>query len=307
MKKVITISLITCIIVIATLIIFLNRQEKKEEVVENFYISDGGIYEKTDEINVNGITANIEKINTIKENYLKSMNTYFTLIPDKTYYLENQIDTKFREIENYTKEKLNSNIEYFEISNDLELEDYYKTDMHWKQENLEEVIKTIQDKLNVENEESMYEEKTLGSFYGTYYTKIKNSVEPDELKYLTNDSIENSVVYNEETKTNDKVYNTEKAEETGNKYDAFLSGASALEIVKNEKANTDKKLIIFRDSFGSSLAPLLIENYKEIVLIDLRYINHTVLEEYIDFSEYENQDVLFIYSSRVINKSGIFR
>lgn len=307
MKKVITISLITCIIVIATLIIFLNRQEKKEEVVENFYISDGGIYEKTDEINVNGITANIEKINTIKENYLKSMNTYFTLIPDKTYYLENQIDTKFREIENYTKEKLNSNIEYFEISNDLELEDYYKTDMHWKQENLEEVIKTIQDKLNVENEESMYEEKTLGSFYGTYYTKIKNSVEPDELKYLTNDSIENSVVYNEETKTNDKVYNTEKAEETGNKYDAFLSGASALEIVKNEKANTDKKLIIFRDSFGSSLAPLLIENYEEIVLIDLRYINHTVLEEYIDFSEYENQDVLFIYSSRVINKSGIFR
>lgn len=307
MKKVITISLIICIIVIATLIIFLNRQEKEEEVAENFYISDGGIYEKTDEINVNGINANIEKINTIKENYLKSMNTYFTLIPDKTYYLENQIDTKFREIEIYTKEKLNSNIEYFEISNDLELEDYYKTDMHWKQENLEEVIKTVQYELNIENEESMYEEKTLGSFYGTYYTKIKNNVEPDELKYLTNDSIENSVVYNEETKTNDKVYNTEKAEETGNKYDAFLSGASALEIVKNEKANTDKKLIIFRDSFGSSLAPLLIENYEEIVLIDLRYINHTVLEEYIDFSEYENQDVLFIYSSRVINKSGIFR
>ena len=110
MKKVITISLIICIIVIATLIIFLNRQEKEEEVAENFYISDGGIYEKTDEINVNGINANIEKINTIKENYLKSMNTYFTLIPDKTYYLENQIDTKFREIENYTKKSDRSHV-----------------------------------------------------------------------------------------------------------------------------------------------------------------------------------------------------
>ena len=47
--------------------------------------------------------------------------------------------------------------------------------------------------------------------------------------------------------------------------------------------------------------------YEEIVLIDLRYVNYTILSNYVNFSDYENQDVLFLYSSRVINKSGIFR
>ena len=87
----------------------------------------------------------------------------------------------------------------------------------------------------------------------------------------------------------------------------FLSGASSIQIIQNQENNTGNKLIIFRDSFGSSLAPLLINNYEEILLIDLRYVNYNILENYIDFSEYENSDVLFIYSSRVINKTGILR
>ena len=39
------------------------------------------------------------------------------------------------------------------------------------------------------------------------------------------------------------VYNLEKAKETGNKYDVFLSGASAIEKITNSKSNTGKKLI----------------------------------------------------------------
>ena len=232
---------------------------------------------------------------------------YFTIIPDKTYYLENKLDTEFKEIKNNVQENLNPNIEFFDISNKLSLEDYYRTDMHWKQENLGEVIETIRNELDLKREDINYEQKTLGEFYGTYYKEIESNISPDELIYLANNNIENCTVYVEETKTNEKVYSIEKYEESGNKYDIFLSGASAIEIITNNNADTDKKLIMFRDSFGSSLAPLLINDYKEIVLIDLRYVNYSILENYIDFSNYDNQDVLFIYSSRVINRSGIFR
>ena len=58
--------------------------------------------------------------------------------------------------------------------------------------------------------------------------------------------------------------------------------------------------MLFRDSFGSSIAPLLIENYRKITLIDLRYINSELLTEYIEFN---NQDVLFLYSGVVLNQN----
>ena len=274
-------------------------------------MADGAIYEKTGTVNENAILANTEKINKTYQQYLQNMNVYFTIIPDKTYYLEDKLDTDFKDVVENVESNLNSNIQYFDISSVLELEDYYKTDMHWKQENLDNVIDVIEKEMKIQNEnyeEPNYEEKILGDFYGTYYKEQKeNNIEPDELKYLTNEEIEKSTVYNAETESNEPVYNISKAEETGNLYDAFLSGASAIEIIKNEQSETGKKLILFRDSFGSSIAPLLINEYEEIVLIDLRYVNYTILSNYVNFSDYENQDVLFLYSSRVINKSGIFR
>ncbi len=317
-KIILAIALILVVLVIVVVVLNNNRVDNSlsntntnEEQSNNFYVADGAIYEKTGTVNENAILANTEKINKTYQQYLQNMNVYFTIIPDKTYYLEDKLDADFKDVVENVESNLNRNIQYFDISSVLELEDYYKTDMHWKQENLENVIDVIEKEMKIQNgnyEEPNYEEKILGDFYGTYYKEQKeNNIEPDELKYLTNEEIEKSAVYNAETESNEPVYNISKAKETGNLYDAFLSGASAIEIIKNEQSETGKKLILFRDSFGSSIAPLLINEYEEIVLIDLRYVNYTILSNYVNFSDYENQDVLFLYSSRVINKSGIFR
>ena len=317
-KIILAIALILVVLIIVVVVLNNNRVDNSlsntntnEEQSNNFYVADGAIYEKTGTVNENAILANTEKINKTYQQYLQNMNVYFTIIPDKTYYLEDKLDTDFKDVVENVESNLNRNIQYFDISSVLELEDYYKTDMHWKQENLDNVIDVIEKEMKIQNgnyEEPNYEEKILGDFYGTYYKEQKeNNIEPDELKYLTNEEIEKSTVYNAETESNEPVYNISKAKETGNLYDAFLSGASAIEIIKNEQSETGKKLILFRDSFGSSIAPLLINEYEEIVLIDLRYVNYTILSNYVNFSDYENQDVLFLYSSRVINKSGIFR
>ena len=317
-KMILAIVIIIVVLIIIAALLNNNRVDNSlsntntnEEQSNNFYVADGAIYEKTGTVNENAIFANTEKINKTYQQYLQNMNVYFTIIPDKTYYLEDKLDTDFKDVVENVESNLNSNIQYFDISSVLELEDYYKTDMHWKQENLDNVVDVIEKEMKIQNEnyeEPNYEEKILGDFYGTYYKEQKeNNIEPDELKYLTNEEIEKSTVYNAETESNEPVYNISKAKETGNLYDAFLSGASAIEIIKNEQSETGKKLILFRDSFGSSIAPLLINEYEEIVLIDLRYVNYTILSNYVNFSDYENQDVLFLYSSRVINKSGIFR
>ena len=97
------------------------------------------------------------------------------------------------------------------------------------------------------------------------------------------------------------MYHTSKAEGKA-PYDMFLHGPNPLLVLENPNATTDKHLIIFRDSFTSSLAPLLCEGYSKITLIDLRYIRSSAIGGYVDFTD---ADVLFIYSANILNTSMI--
>ena len=90
-------------------------------------------------------------------------------------------------------------------------------------------------------------------------------------------------------------------------YEIYLSGPLSLLTIKNPKVSCTKnqkknekpkKLVIFRDSFGSSLAPLFISGYSQITLIDIRYIQPEVLGRFVDF---KNCDILFLYSTLVLN------
>ena len=75
---------------------------------------------------------------------------------------------------------------------------------------------------------------------------------------------------------------------------------SALISIENPNAKTDRELVMFRDSFGSSIAPLLAEDYAKITLVDIRYLPVERIGNYINFKD---QDVLFLYSTSVLNHS----
>ena len=92
----------------------------------------------------------------------------------------------------------------------------------------------------------------------------------------------------------------QKFKTSSDKYDVYLSGATPLITIENKDGSNEKELLLFRDSFGSSIAPLLLENYKKITLIDLRYISSSILDKYVDF---ENQDVLFLYNTLIVNQN----
>ena len=84
-------------------------------------------------------------------------------------------------------------------------------------------------------------------------------------------------------------------------YELFLSGALPLVTVENPNAENDRELVLFRDSFGSSIAPLLAEGYAKITLVDTRYLRADQLDKFIDF---HGQDVLFLYSTLLLNSSS---
>ena len=140
---------------------------------------------------------------------------------------------------------------------------------------------------------------SVSDFKGVYASRLPIKTDYDEIKIINNNYIENAIVFNPIKNEYSKIYNYNKLKSL-DKYDIYLSGAEPLLTITSSLASTEKKLIIFRDSFGSSLTPWLISAYKNITLVDTRYIAPVLLKDYIDF---ENADILFLYSSTIINNS----
>lgn len=259
---------------------------------------DGALYKMEYPLSESNVRKNAEKIKMVYDKYLSGRKVYFSIIPEKNYYLNDEhLLMDYSKIEKIMKDNLES-FEYISIFDELKLEDYYKTDLHWRQENLLNVAGKISTSMGLDDVSNVnYEKENVGKFYGTYYGQIASKVKPDDMFILTNDTLKKSTTYNFETQKEGEVYDRK---ETKDKYDIYVSGATPLITITNENAKENKELLLFRDSFGSSIAPLLIENYKTITLIDLRYISSEILDKFIKF---ENQDVLFLYSSLILNQN----
>ncbi len=268
----------------------------------DLFIKDGYIGKIDYPLNEESVINAANKFEKVKNKYLNGTDTklYLSIIPDKNYYLVEDdylsidYDKMLSQIQSETEF-----LEYIDIKDLLTIESFYKTDTHWRQEKIVPVAKELASKMGVELK-GEYTERTLDNdFYGVYHGQAALPIEPEKIKYLTNDILENVRVYNYVTEKEMSVYDMEKAFGK-DPYEIFLSGPLSLLTIENENATTDKELVIFRDSFGSSLAPLLAEGYKKITVVDIRYIHPNTLENYIEFS---NQDVLFIYSTSVLNNS----
>lgn len=269
----------------------------------NIYEKNGVLIEQTYPLNEQSVINLTKKINNIKEKCLTSNNkVYYTIVPDKNYFVDDDnMRLDYEKLKSLMQDGL-SWAEYIDIFDDLDLDSYYITDSHWKQEKLQKVVKKIAEKMkmNLKNE---YEEKKIIDFKGVYAGQYPIQTSGDTLRILTNKILEECTVYNYEKNEQTKIYDMNKLN-AYDKYDIFLSGATPLLKIENPNATTNKELVIFRDSYGSSLTPLLVENYSTVTLVDTRYISPQKLGDYIDF---KNQDVLLEYSVLLINNSSTVR
>jgi len=93
--------------------------------------------------------------------------------------------------------------------------------------------------------------------------------------------------------------------ESLDRYDVFLSGATPIIEVTNTQTDNGKHLVLFRDSFGSSIAPWLLTAYEKITIIDIRYVSSAILGEQTELSTAD--EVLFLYSTAILNTGGILK
>lgn len=269
------------------------------------YVTDGHAV-KLETLNQNSVSGAGTKIEKLSQ-MLQGLNLYYSVIPDKGYYLAEDNgypSMDYTLIRQLLADKITS-AEYIDIFGALEADDYYTTDLHWDQSKLNKVVSVLADKMGFEAADfDKYTQNHLSPFYGVYRGQSALPLAADKLTYLTDDAISRVIVKLLDTKTlemtESQMYDLDSF--TGiDPYNVYLSGAQALITIENPNAATDKQLYIFRDSYSSSLAPLLTDSYAKITLIDLRYIASPMLSQFVEFEQ--GSDVLFLYGTLILNNS----
>jgi hypothetical protein len=275
-----------------------------------YYIIDDSLFSMDDEYSEAAVKDAIGRFNAIYNKYFSHLNAnvYYSVIPDKNYfaaekhgYLHYDYDAMYESI----KDMIDDNMSEIDIRELLDLDDFYRTDPHWTQNKIFPVADALLSAMGASNVASDYNwtENKLSNYYGTYYGQAALPVAPDDLIYMTSDVLNGVTVYNTLTDSFVGIYDEEKFSNV-DPYDVFLQGAVPLLTIKNPNQSNGKQLVLFRDSFGSSIAPLLISEYSEILVIDIRYVSYNFLSSFVEFKP--ECDVLFLYSTSVLNSYGAF-
>ena len=272
------------------------------------YIADGYAAQLEYPLSEQSMEGALKKFNRLYDLYLKDSGgrILFSVVPDKGHCLAEK--NGYPALDYDRIEEVMAQLSWAEqvpLRDLLSPEDYYRTDTHWRQEQLLDVAGRLCEALGVTVPKA--EDYTVTAlerpFYGVYYGQAALPMEPDTLYLLENELLSRCVVTNFETGTVGTVYDMDKLT-SRDLYDVYLSGPAALLTIENPGAATDRELIVFRDSFGSSLIPLLIADYARVTVIDTRYIVTEYISNFVDF---HGQDVLMLYSTLVLNNSDTLR
>lgn len=271
--------------------------------INGVYVADGYAAKLEYPLNSANVDYAASRFRFLYDKYLKENcgDIYISVIPDKNYFLADKNGYPALDYAEMTR-SLTEQMEYakyIDIFPMLELSDYYRTDIHWRQERIVDIAEYLAKQMGV-TLSAEYTENTIDfDYYGALCRDIEIEISPDKITYLTNQTLQDCKVLNGETNEYIEMYNMELVTDYY-AYDMFLSGSRPLLTIENPNAATDKELIIFRDSFACSIVPLLAEGYSKIIMIDIRYLVPAYLDRFVKF---DGQDVLFLYSSLVINNS----
>lgn len=181
---------------------------------------------------------------------------------------------------------------------------YYRTDHHWTSLGAYYAYSTAIQKMGfspvVFSKYSI--EHASSEFRGTYYSRtLYDKTENDIIDIyscsegnrvrsctVTRGIINGKADFDEY----DDIYFREYLDKK-DKYSTYLGQNQPMITIKTD-SESDKKLLLFKDSYAHSLIPFLTQHYNEITVLDMRYIRK--LDDYLPDIEKYSQ-ILFLYNS----------
>ena len=246
----------------------------------------------------------IDKFNAIIAGHPQMNKAYYALIPDKNYFLAEANGYPAMDYEALLQQAQGIHGEYIDIFPCLTIDDYYATDSHWRQEKIEKVAQKLAHTMTgVIDDVSDYRHESREDFRGVYHGQSALNLPGETMTILRNPVTDAARVFSVEQNKEIPVYNWDEFANV-DPYDVYLSGAEALLTIDNPLQENGRHLILFRDSFGSSITPLLLEYYSRVTVVDIRYMASSLLDTYVDFTD---ADVLFLYCTSMFNAGATLK
>ena len=288
----------------------------KKEINDIYIAEDGFLIEEYQK------PENTERIGNILKTFAgelegEELEIRLMLVPTAVYVYEDKLpDYAPRRNQMETAEQIYeiSGIERIDCSEDLltwqasgekrysgEGELYYRTDHHWTTLGAYVGYTAFCREMGLEavSLEEMDSRIAAEDFRGTVYSKAGDYTRKgDVITTYTNPLDHLTVKYMDTDETSDSLYNPEYAG-VKDKYSLFLDNLHSLIEIENETADSDRELVLVKDSYANSMVPFLVRHYKKIYVFDTRYYKQGVSEF---VKEYPGvTDVLILYNMNTLD------
>ena len=170
---------------------------------------------------------------------------------------------------------------------------FYKTDHHWTTLGAKLVFSEYMNLLGVTPSDfSVYDYKSVSDFYGTSFYKCKLfSATADTINYY--DIPVQSIEFDGET--SDSLHDVEKFNTT-DAYSGFIHGNNGITRIVSDCPDAEGSCLLVKDSYGNSFAPFLLTEFKEVVVVDLRYIPKK-MSELMSANDFDQVLILYSFSN----------
>ena len=149
---------------------------------------------------------------------------------------------------------------------------YYRLDHHWTTYGAYAGYLAVCGELGLEPVplEELDAQTVTTEFKGTVYSKVNDyALLGDEITIYTNPDDRLTVDYTDTGAVSDSLYNLDYVEQK-DKYSLFLDNLHSLIEITNETAESDRELVLLKDSYANSLVPFLTHHFRKIYVFDTR-------------------------------------
>lgn len=282
---------------------------KKE--INQIYIGDDGylIENYNKPVNTEQI-AGILKTFAGKEEVQKNQ-IHLMLVPTAIYTCKDKLP-EFAPVEDQMKTAGKiyelSGIEAIDCSQDLAEQEkegqkqlYYRTDHHWTTYGayIGYLAFCREKGMTPVPLEELEAETVTEDFCGTIYSKVNDySQKGDPITIYQNPADRLTVFYEDTKETFDSLYNLDYIKQK-DKYSLFLNNLHPLIEITNENAESERELVLIKDSYANSMVPFLTHHFKKIYVFDTRYYK---LGPSAFIKEHEGvTDVLILYNMNTLD------
>lgn len=291
-------------------------QEVQNSIMDGLYVHDGAAYSKyyfTESV----ATKYASIINTLAAKLEGKAEVFSILVPDQSSVMLSDEELRamggssqsdairyYDSLMSDQVKKVNA-FDTLREHNDEYL--YFRTDHHWTELGAYYTYVKFCEKAGIEP--VSLDDKELmqfDGFLGSFYQKLSDpamAANPDEvdahvpfgtnaMRYLDRDG----------NWVDAKVITDVSAWNKGSKYQCFIAGDQPLVEIENPQVEDDSSVLLVKESFGNAFAPLLVDSFHRVYVIDYRYY----LGNIVDFVEQNGiKDVIVMNNITHASTNGV--